>query len=214
MNTKKIALAIIILTSITTMSVLPFASAANWETVTTITGSADQTTNTFKITAQEWRLQWSYTPDPQFPNLTFFGVLIYQQGESTYIDSFYVNGSTQTSGTELIHEGMNNYLLEILDANIPSYTITVQQYGDTISSFPNGNSNTVNATNILLVIIVFVILAVIVVVLLLQRRKNHTPTQLPTPPASNSMAMQIQKSTLTFKISKHSPNLKFSPAQF
>lgn len=177
MNTKKIALAIIILTLITTLSILPFASAANWETVTTITGSVDQTTNTFKITAQEWRLQWSYTPDSQFPALTFFGVIIYQQGESTYIDSFYVNGSTQTNGNEYIHEGMNNYHLEILDANIPSYTIIVQQDRDTISGTSNGDAEPVMATNITLVAIIIVILAVIAVAILLQRRKNQTSTQ-------------------------------------
>ncbi len=177
MNTKKIAIVIIILTSITTMSVLPFASAANWETVTTITGSADQTTNTFKITSKEWRLQWSYTPDPQFPSLTFFGVLIYQQDKSTYIDSFYVNGSTQTNGNEYIHEGMNNYHLEILDANIPSYTIIVQQDRDTISGTSNGDADPGMETNITLVAIIIVIITVIAVAILLQRRKNQKSTQ-------------------------------------
>ena len=181
MNTKKIVIVIIILTSITTISVLPFASATNWETVTTITGSVDQTTNTFKITSQEWRLQWSYTPDPQFPSLTFFGVLIYQQGESTYIDSFYVNGSTQTNGNEYIHEGKNNFHLEILDANIPSYTIIVQQDRDTISGTSNGDADPGMETNITLAVIIIVILAVIAVAILLQRRKNQTSTQ-PTPP--------------------------------
>lgn len=178
MNTKKMALAIIILMAIAAMSILPFALAVDWETVTTITGSADKTSNTFSISVQEWRLQWSYTPDPDFPSLTFFGVLVYPEGEgATYVDSFYVNGSTQTSGTEYIHEGMNSYHLEILDANIPSYTITVQQYGATVSSTSNEN-----VTTAILVAIVVIILAVIVIALLLWRRKNQKPTQPPSAP--------------------------------
>ena len=210
MNNKKIAFVIIFLTLILTMSIHPFACATNWETVTTIKGSADKSSNTFKITAQEWRLQWSYTPDSQFPDLTFFGVLVYQQGGSNFVDSFYVNGSTQTNGIEYIHEGMNNYYMEILDANIPSYTIIVQQDRDTISGSSSGDSsNTGNATNIVLVAIVIAI-AVIVVVLLLRRRKNHTSTQPSTPPTSTSMPVQI-KSTLTFKIFKHALKLKSSP---
>ena len=134
MKAKKIVLATIIFIAIANMSILPFACSADWATVTTITGSADQTSKTFSITSQEWRLQWSYTPDPRFPDLTFFGVLVYPEGKDAgYIDSFYVNGSTQTSGVEDINSTLGNYHLEILDANIPSYTIVVQQYGDTIA---------------------------------------------------------------------------------
>jgi flagellar basal body-associated protein FliL len=178
MNTKKMALAIITLIAITALSILPFAFAADWETVTTITGSEDQTSSTFSITAQEWRLQWSYTPDPDFPSLTFFGVLVYPEGEgATFVDSFYVNGSTQTSGTEYIHEGMNSYHLEILDANIPSYNIIVQQYGETSSSNSNGNT-----TIIIFVAIAITVLIVIVAALLLWKRKSQKPAQQPPPP--------------------------------
>lgn len=201
MNTKKMALAIIILMAITAMSILPFALAVDWETVTTITGSADKTSNTFSISVQEWRLQWSYTPDPDFPSLTFFGVLVYPEGEgATYVDSFYVNGSTQTSGTEYIHEGMNSYHLEILDANIPSYTITVQQYADTVSSTSNGN-----ATTAILVAIVVIILAVIAIALLFWRRKNNRPIQPPSAPPPAPITA-LQKSRLT-RLSRISVNV-------
>lgn len=198
MNIKKKALEIIIFTVVICMNILPFACAASWETVTTITGSTDQTSNSFSISAQEWRLQWSYTPDPRFPSLSFFGVLVYPQGESsTYIDSFYVNGSAQTSGTEFIHEGLNNYHLEILDANIPSYTIAVQEYAETSSSTSNGNSGTGNATYATLVAIVIVILAVVVVALLLKRRKDQRPTQPPPSPSPAPVTVHIQKSQVT-----------------
>jgi hypothetical protein len=174
MTNNKITLAITILSLITAVSITPFGFAVEWETVTTITGSVDQTSNTFSITAQEWRLQWSYTPDPRFPSLTFFGVLVYPEGEGTaFIDSFYVNGSTQTSGIEYIHEGMNSYHLEILDANIPTYTIIVQQYGEVSSSISGGNT-----TIMILVAIMVMVSVIIVVALLLWKRKSQRPAGL------------------------------------
>jgi hypothetical protein len=76
---------------------------------------------------------------------------------------------------------MNNFHLEILDANIPSYTIIVQQDRDTISGTSNGDADPGMQTNITLVAIIIVIIAVIAIAILLQRRKNQTSTQ-PTPP--------------------------------
>ena len=173
MKAKKMVLAAFIFTAIANMSILPFTCSADWTTVTTITGSADQTSKTFSITVQEWRLQWSYTPDPSFPDLTFFGVLVYPEGKDAgYIDSFYVNGSVQTSGVEDINSTLGNYHLEILDANIPSYTIIVQQYGGTIASTSDGNSGIGNLTNIVTVALVLAILVVATVVILLNRRKK------------------------------------------
>ncbi len=192
MKAKKIVLATIIFIAIASISILPFACSADWTTVTTITGSADQTSKTFSITAQEWRLQWSYTPDPSFPDLTFFGVLVYPEGKDAgYIDSFYVNGSAQTSGAEDINSTLGNYHLEILDANIPSYTIIVQQYGGTMASTSNGNSGIGNLTNIVLVVLVLAIFVVVTVVMSLNRRKNRKTTQLSPPHPPNSPAVQV-----------------------
>jgi hypothetical protein len=174
MKAKKIVLAAIIFATIANISILPFACSTGWATVTTIKGSADQTSKTFSINAQEWRLQWSYTPNPDFPDLTFFGVLVYPEGEGvSYVDSFYVNGSTQTNGIENINEGIGNYHLEILDANIPSYTIVVQQYGGTISRTSDGNSDFGNLTNVILVVLVLAIFTLAAVVVFLKRRKNR-----------------------------------------
>ena len=183
MKAKKIVLAATFFIAFMNMSIISVAYAADWLTVTTITGSADQTSKSFNITAQEWRLQWSYTPDPQFPSLTFFGVLVYPEVEdASFIDSFYVNGSTQTSGIEVINGGIGKYHLEILDANIPSYTIIVQQYGGTVSNPPDGNLIFENLTNVILAILVITILAVIVTIVLLKRRKKPRSTQMPLPP--------------------------------
>jgi hypothetical protein len=188
MKAKKIVLAATIFVAFMNMSVISVVCAADWLTVTTITGSADQTSKSFNITAQEWRLQWSYTPDPQFPSLTFFGVLVYPEVEgASSIDSFYVNGSTQTSGIEVINGSIGNYHLEILDANIPGYTIVVQQYGGTVSNPPDGNSIFGNLTNVALVVLVTAIVAVVVAVILLKRRKSPRSTQMPLPPPPPAM---------------------------
>lgn len=156
------------------LSILPFAYAADWATVTTITGSADQTSKTFNITVQEWRLKWSYTPDSRFPSLGFFGVLVYPEGESaSYIDSFYVNGSAQTEGVENINGTAGNYHLEILDANIPSYTIVVQQYGGTITNASDGNFAFGNLANIALLALVVIVAVAVGVVLFRRKRKQR-----------------------------------------
>jgi hypothetical protein len=123
--------AVIILTS---LMVIPFVHAANWQTVTTVTGSKDKISNNFTIQAKEWRLEWSYTPDPQFPQYSVLYVFTYPQGENiSYVDYISAN---KTSGTEYIHQGQGNFYLDILEANIPSYTIAVQQDTDTISGPP------------------------------------------------------------------------------
>jgi len=181
-------LAIIALIATISITILPFACTTDWTTVTKVTGSADQTSKTFNITSQEWRLEWSYTPDTRFPSLALFGVLVYPEGEGAgYIDSFLVNGSTQTNGIENINGSMGNYHLEILDANIPSYTIIVQQYGGTISRTSDGNSIFGNLTNVILAVLIVAILAVAAVVILLKRRKNRKPPELSLLPTPASM---------------------------
>lgn len=148
------------------------ASAANWKTVTTITGAADQTTQPFKVTAQEWRLNWSYEPDERFPDLCFFGVAIFKQGQPAMIDSFYDNGSSQISGEHYIHTGNASFYLEILDANIPSYTIVIEQDQDT-SSVPIDDAEGINSSLIVQVTIVASAVAIALVALLIFQRKRR-----------------------------------------
>ncbi len=101
--------------------------AANWQTVTTITGSSDQTTDYFNVPTNEWSVTWSYTPDPQYPQYAGFYFYIYPKGETAvYVDSVSATGDRQTSGTSYVHEGSKDYYLKILDANIPNYTIQIE----------------------------------------------------------------------------------------
>jgi hypothetical protein len=192
MKAIKLVLATIVLIATISMSIFPFACTADWTTVRTVTGSAGQTSKTFSITAQEWRIEWSFTPDPRFPSLAFFGVLVYPEGEDvSYVYSFYVNGSTPTNGIENITGGMSNYHLEILAANVPSYTIDVQQYGGTISNGSDGNFDFGNLTNVVLVVFVVAIFVVVAVVVLLKRRINRRSRELSLSPTSASMMLYI-----------------------
>jgi hypothetical protein len=145
--------------------------AANWKTVTTITGSEDQNSPNFKVTAQEWRLHWSYTPSPNYPSTCFFGVAVFEEGEPIMVDSFYNNGSTQLTGEELIHRGNATFYLVILSANIPSYTIIVEQDQNTSLAPLTESPNQTNYTMIVAAIIIIV--AITIATVFYQKRKRE-----------------------------------------
>jgi hypothetical protein len=121
---QKIYIAII---TFSLLALVGVCSAANWQTVTTITGSSDQTTDYFNVPKNEWRLTWSYTPDPSYPQYAVFGFYVYPKGEDAiYVDSVSANGNSQTSGTSYVHEGSKDYYIKILTANTPNYTIKIE----------------------------------------------------------------------------------------
>lgn len=110
--------------------------AANWQTVTTITGSSTKTTDYFNVPTNEWRLTWSYTPDPQYPEYTRFYVFTYPKGEDAiYVDSVSAEGSSQTSGTSYIRADSKDYYLYIITANTPNYTIKIEYDSSTIPEY-------------------------------------------------------------------------------
>lgn len=127
-KTHSIFLLLFIILTWTSLTQLPTSQAAEYTTVTTITGSATQTTATFPITSNAWRLQWSYTPDSSYPEYAGFHFFIYPKGETAlYTGMFIADGDSQTSGTEYVYKGNDNYYLKIGAANLQSYTITIQQ---------------------------------------------------------------------------------------
>lgn len=143
MKRHYVAILVMAVTMLTCLMVVPFVHATNWQTVTTVTGSTDKNSNNFTIQATEWRLVWSYTPDPQYPQYSVLYIFTYPQGENiSFVDYFQAN---QTSGTEYIHQGQGNFYLDILAANTPGYTITVQQDTDTISGTVTTTANPTSA---------------------------------------------------------------------
>ena len=110
--------------------------AQTYQQITTITGSSDQTTNYFTIPSSEWRIVWSFTPDPHYPEYSSLYVFVYPQGEtSLYVDSFSANNN-KTSGTEYIHQGDGSFYLKIIAANTPGYTMTIEAQPSTATPTP------------------------------------------------------------------------------
>jgi len=63
------------------------AKAANWQPVTTITGTGSQTTSEFMVSGTEWRISGSFSPNNQYPDLTGFTFFVYRHGEEAqYLD--------------------------------------------------------------------------------------------------------------------------------
>lgn len=199
MNKKQsIILSLLIIIFLTGLIQLPTSQAAEYVTVTAITGSADQTTATFPITSNTWRLQWSYTPKSSSnPEFAFFSVFIYPKGETAgYAGSFSADGNTQTSGTEYVYEGNDDYYLKILAANLQSYTITIQQETQptpaptmqptqrpaqqpTVQPTSEPDNSSSPFSPMLLAALIVVVLVVAVVAIFVVKRKDKA---LPLPP--------------------------------
>ena len=116
------------------------ATPANWSEVVRFTGSGTEqyTTNYFTCDHVEWRIQWSYVPDPNYPQYTVFSVVTYPQGEDTfYVDFIMKTGGSDTSGTSYIHNNQGTFYSKINVANTQSYTIIIEQDLDSIPEFPS-----------------------------------------------------------------------------
>jgi hypothetical protein len=119
------------------ISTSALVTAQSYQPITTITGSSDQTTDYFYVPTGEWRISWSYVPNPSYPSLVAFSVFAYPKGESTvFIASIVETDVTTTSGVTYVHEGQGgDYYLKISAANIQNYTITIE--GATASPSPS-----------------------------------------------------------------------------
>lgn len=155
--------------------------AANWQTVTTITGSGSKTSDEFRISGSEWRIKWTYTPNGQDPSLTGFSFFVYPHGETAvYVDSVIEYGASSTSGTLNIHEGPKLYYVEILAANTPSYTLTVECDTDSVVS-DNLLAVIIFAT-IGIPIILIIVIAVVVRQRVKKRKQSLMSPSFPPPP--------------------------------
>ncbi len=143
-----------------------FVDAQPYQTVTTITGTGDLTTDYFNIPTDEWRITWSYTPNPTYPEYAGFLATIYPKGESAmYTEMITQYGDNQTSGVTYIHEGQKDYYIVIGAANVESYTLKIEavEAGPTpsIPEFPLGGFS--------LIILLFVATGTVVII----NRKHH-----------------------------------------
>jgi hypothetical protein len=119
------------------ISNIVLATPENWSEVTRFTGSGTQqyTTEYFTCSHVEWRIRWSYVPDPNYPQYTVFNVYTYPQGEDVFIDSILKTGGSETSGISYIHNRQGTFYMKINVANTQSYTIIVEQDLDSVPEF-------------------------------------------------------------------------------
>lgn len=170
----------------------PLAIAA-WTQAASYTGPASQTTNYFTIPTSEWRLSWTITPDPDYPTYAGFSVFIYPRGETAlYVDSLYITGDTQKTGTLYVHEGNGEYYLKISSANLDGYTVKAEYEQAAATPTPTktptpapGQTGTgINSGAIALVGIA----ALIIIALILRARSKKKLTETPPPPPPISKA--------------------------
>jgi len=124
---KIVATAAILIVTAVILVVPTLVEAQSYEQIKTITGSGNQTTDYFNVPTNEWRIDWSYVPDPSFPVMAGFAVFAYPKGESTiYTTNIVKFGDSNTSGVTYVHQGQNDYYLNITVTSVKSYTITVE----------------------------------------------------------------------------------------
>jgi hypothetical protein len=134
---------------------LALASPANWLEVIRFTGPTTQDTDYFTCTHAEWRLNWSYNPDPSYPQYAGFAFAT-KNNLSQTVNSVYQSGNQTTSGLTYVHDEIGQFYLSISTANLLDYTIIVEQDIDSIPEFPLGS--------------VFALLAATLVIAILARR--------------------------------------------
>jgi len=89
-----------------------------------ITGSGDKTSPPFTVTTDEWVIDWSYAPDPEYPDMAVFGFFIYPRGETAvYVESvLFPKG---TSGSTYSYAGAGEYYIKVTAANVKSWEVVI-----------------------------------------------------------------------------------------
>jgi hypothetical protein len=172
-----------ILTTVALMFFAVFFSAvpvraANWQPVTTISGSDSKISDEFQISGSEWRINWSYIPGSQVLSTSEFSFFIFPKDRTTPIaDYVWATGVNKTSGTLNIHEGPRLYYVKILTVNTPGYTLTVEYDADSVVS------DNLLAVVIFAAIGVPIILIIVIAVVVRKRvKKRKLLAGLPPPP--------------------------------
>jgi hypothetical protein len=157
--------------------------AANWQIITTITGSSSQITSDISIPTTQWLFTWNYTPSSVNVDSSGFSIFVYHKGETEFLDSIRKTGGTETSGTAFEHQGLGDYYLRIVADNIDSYTIRIEYDSADVSEPPNNTptiapTQTPASTNSLTFpidiayAIAAVIIALIIAVVVIVLKKN------------------------------------------
>lgn len=171
---------ITLIATLALLTTMNLTYAVNWQQITTITGSTDQTTNYFAIPTKEWRIEWIITPASDAAEYAVFGAFIYPKGETNqYVDHITkFAGSSQNSGITYIHEGAKDYYLTITVANVQAYTLRIEYDAGTSEGTTAASSD--NSTGTLLSIAIglaFTLAATSAIIYIAKRqRKKRAPS--------------------------------------
>jgi len=92
-----------------------------------LTGSASKTTPPFTVTTKEWIIEWSYTPNPEYPEMALFGFFVYPRGETVFfVESVMASIGGETSGSTYSYAGAGEYYIAVTVANVESWQITIK----------------------------------------------------------------------------------------
>ncbi len=107
---------------------LPLVSCAAAEQATTfesiiITGTANDTSQPFRVATKEWVANWSYVPHPEYPELAVFQFYIYRRGEPSMFVGFMLSPEG-TSGS-YSYAGAGEYYIKVVADNVKSWEIVI-----------------------------------------------------------------------------------------
>ena len=92
----------------------------------TIIGAGDKTSPPFTVTTDEWIIEWSYIPDPEYPEFAVFGWFVYPRGETALYVESGMAATGETSGSTYSYAGPGEYYLTVTAANIKSWKVVIK----------------------------------------------------------------------------------------
>jgi len=105
-------------------NLVPPYRKGEWNLIETFKGSSSMTTDYFYIAGADIRINWTWTSE--VPKYAGFSFSLYKEGETTWTIFEFDLDST---GTTHVHNLKTaNYYLEISEANIDEWTITVEAW--------------------------------------------------------------------------------------
>lgn len=105
-----------------------------WHAVRTFSGISSETTDTFKISGNEWRYTWDCTEQTSVGGYQIgsgfgvMGIFAYPAGNTVSYVSSVTGGKCGISQTSYVYVGNEDYYFSILAGNIQLWDITVEAY--------------------------------------------------------------------------------------
>jgi len=79
----------------------------------------------FEVTTKEWIIDWSYVPDPEYPEYANFSFSIYSS-EETEVYGKSMRSANGTSGSIYTYAGPGEYYVELVAAYVKGWQISIK----------------------------------------------------------------------------------------